>query len=402
METPISITAPRSTRWGAASLVVGAGVVAALQIGKMAIAAPMLQSDMGLDLAAIGWLTGVFAMLGLISGIPAGALVVSIGGRRVLIVGLFAITIGSAQGAASVSFSLLLLSRIVEGAGFLLITVAAPSILDHVVERSRRDFAFALWSCFMPAGMAIAMLTGPFFTNWRSMWWTSSSLALIVALAAILVVPFVRKEVPWPWKQLCTDAATTVQARGPSLLALAFGFYSLMFFVLFGFLPVLLMERMQVSHQTAGMLSAMASAANISGNLAAGFLLSRGTSRFALIAGASIAMGVVSFGIFLPVLADGPTFLLCVLFSAVGGLIPATLISTAPLVVTATGLVPLVLGFQVQGNNLGQIVGPVVVGSAIQIYGWPSAAILVATAAVLCTTVAVALGILLARHPHAK
>ncbi|MEF9603465.1 MFS transporter, partial [Paracoccus sp. PXZ] len=112
----------------------------------------------------------------------------------------------------------------------------------------------------------------------------------------------------------------------------------------------------------AGLLSALATAANILGNLAAGLLLSRGVGRGPLLAGASLAMGVAGLGIFLPVLPDVPTFGLCVLFSAIGGLIPAVLLSSAPLAAPTAGLVPIVLGLMVQGNNLGQIAGPVAVG----------------------------------------
>lgn len=395
------IVTPTSTRWGAVLLLVGAGIVAALQVGKTAIATPMLQSDLGLDLSAVGWLTGVFAVLGLFGGIPAGALVASFGGRRILLLGLLTIVVGAALGAWSPSFSPLFISRIVEGAGFLLITVAAPSILEHVAERSRRDLAFALWSCFMPAGIAIAMLVGPFFHDWRAMWWASSALALVVAIAVTFIVPVTGNRTRWSWNQLRTDATSTIRAGGPLMLAVAFGFYSLMFFALFSFLPVLLMERMQVSHQTAGLLSALATAANIAGNLAAGFLLSRGMGRPILIAGASLTMGVAGFGIFLPVLPDVPTFMLCVLFSAVGGLIPATLLSSAPLVAPVAGLVPVILGLIMQGNNLGQIIGPVAVGSAIQTYGWSSAALIVAIAAILAVATAVALGRTLRRQPAA-
>lgn len=398
MTTTARITTPTATNWGAVSLLVVSGIVAALHVGKAAIAAPLLQSDLGLDLTAIGWLTGVFALLGLIGGIPAGAFVASLSGRRVLLFGLLATVGGAALGALAGSFFLLLVSRIVEGAGFLLITVAAPSLLEQVTERSRRDLAFALWSCFMPVGMAIAMLAGPMFDDWRAIWWASCGLAVAVGLAATSIVPTEGHHTRLSWSKLGADALSTVRAGGPLMLAAAFALYSLMFFALFSFLPVLLMERMQVTHQTAGLLSALAAAANIIGNLGAGFLLSGGIKRPLLLAGASLVMGVAGLGIFLPVLPDTPTFMLCVLFSAVGGLVPATLLSTAPLAAPIPNLVPVVLGLIMQGSNLGQIVGPVAVGGAIQAHGWPAAAVIVAVAAVFATVTAVALGRALRRR----
>ena len=66
---------PAGTRWAAVLAIVGAGVVAALQVGKVIIAAPLLRQDMGLDLAAVGSLTAVFSVLGMVGGIAAGGVI---------------------------------------------------------------------------------------------------------------------------------------------------------------------------------------------------------------------------------------------------------------------------------------------------------------------------------------
>lgn len=381
---------PAATRWAAVGLIVGAGIVAALQVGKAPIAAPLLEGDLGISLVALGWLTGVFALIGLVGGIPTGALVGSLGARRVLVAGLLITTAGAAAGALSAGLAMLMVSRVVEGAGFLLITVAAPSLLGRVAKAGDRDLAFALWSCFMPLGMAAAMLAGPMFDDWRAMWWASGGLALALCLLVPFVVPASGERHGWSWQRLRADTAAVFGNAGAAGLAVTFALYSLMFFALFSFLPVLLMEQMGVSHRTAGLLSALASAVNVVGNLAAGVMLSRGVGRPALLIGACLIMGAASLGIFLPLLPAPATFLLCVLFSAVGGLIPATLLSSAPIVASSAALVPVVIGLIVQGNNLGQILGPVAVGSAIDRFGWSSAAVIVAGAAVLGTAVVVA------------
>lgn len=376
------------TRWSSVFLLVGAGIVAALQVGKAVIAAPMLQADLGIGLADIGWLTGVFAVLGLIGGIPAGAFIASVGSRRVLLIGVLTTALGAACGAVTTGLSALLLSRIVEGAGFLLITVAAPSLLAQVSERGDRDVAFVLWSCFMPVGMAVAMLAGPLFESWRTIWWTSCGMTLVVFLLVPLVIPSTGERQTW----LRLQVMDVCRAREPVMLATMFALYSLMFFALFSFLPVLLMQRMEVTHISAGLLSALATAANILGNLAAGVLLSRGTTRATLLTGASLTMGITSLGIFLPLFSVTTTFMLCVIFSAVGGLIPATLLSSAPSAAPVAGLIPVVLGLMIQGNNLGQIIGPIAIGSAIQAYGWSLAALPVAGAALIAVSVARTLG----------
>jgi len=366
MDTP-STTKAVSTHWTAVFVIVGSGIAAASQVGKVAIAAPLLQSDFGIGMTAIGWLTGIFALIGLVGGIPTGAFVARFGAP---IPGLPSLFCG----------------RIIEGAGFLLVTVAAPSLLQEVTRPADRDLAFALWSCFMPVGMAVAMLVGPFFEDWQRMWWASGALALAICIAVPLVISAGGQGQFMSWNGLRRDSMTVARDRSAVGLAITIALYSMMFFAVFSFLPVLLMERLQVTHQTAGLLSALASAVNVIGNLTAGLLLSRGFSRPALLIAACLVMGLASFGIFLPVLPDGAAFGLCLLFSTVGGVIPAILLSSAPLVAPAAGLVPVVLGLIIQGSNLGQILGPTAIG-ALDRFGWYSAAYIVAGTAVIAVLV---------------
>ena len=371
------------TRWTGVLAIVGAGVVASLQVGKVIIAAPLLRQDMGLDLASIGTLTAVFSLLGVVGGIAAGGVIARFGARRMLLLGLLATALGTAMGAMAPSYGLLLASRVVEGLGFLMITVAGPAALQRMVSASGRDFAFALWSCYMPTGMAVAMLASQAFDHWQAYWWCAGA-AVVVALASVAaLVPAGEStaSASLSWRGLRQDTVDTLGAAGPVLLALSFTLYSLMFFALFTFLPVLLIEQLGLTLAQAGLYSAIASAANIIGNLGAGVLLARGWRRSTLIACASATMGLVALLIFQSVLPAMPTFLLCVLFSAVGGLIPATLLGTAPLVAPRPALTAASVGLVMQGSNLGQVIGPVTVGGVIDRYGWGAASYVVLAAA---------------------
>lgn len=375
--------------WGAVALVVAAGIVTAFQAGKAAIATPWLLADMGLDLSAAGWLTGIFALLGILGGIPAGALVARVGDRQVLLAGLAAALLGAVLGALAPDYAVLLAARILEGLGFLFITVAGPAILERAVLPARREFAFGLWSCFMPAGLALAMGVGPQYGDWRDLWWASAGLAAAVLAAAAMLPPAPAPARPsHPPGCLSAGVLVVLGSRPALLLALCFALYSLMFFALFGFLPVLLVERMGIDESRAGLLAALAAGANIIGNLAAGQLLARGVRRFVPLAAACVVMGLAAPGIFLQWFGALPTLLLCILFSAVGGLVPATLISSAPLLAREAGLAPVLLGLLMQGSALGQVLGPVLVGGAIQAYGWRSAAWIVLLSALVAACAA--------------
>ena len=175
------VVAPPARMQGAApslvvAVVVAAGTVAALQLGKAAGAAPMLQADLGIGLPAVAWLTAIFSVLGVVGGMPAGALVTVASDRAMLLAGMAALALGAVLGAASSAFAAMLLSRVIEGSGFLLVTVAGPAVLQRTVAGARRETAFALWSCFMPAGIAIAMFSAPQFDGWRTLWWPARAL----------------------------------------------------------------------------------------------------------------------------------------------------------------------------------------------------------------------------------
>jgi len=366
-------------------MVLGCGVVAALHVGKAAIATPLLQADLALSLGQAGWLTGIFAVLGVVGGAPAGALVAAVGDRRSLLVGLLTMAIAGAVGALTDAYSVLLASRLVEGLGFLLTIVAGPALLQRLTTGAQRDMAFSLWSCFMPCGMAIAMLVGPFFQTWASFWWASSALAAMAAVTTLYCFPGGGSHAGLALRSMIGGIRQLLSSKGTVLLACCFALYSLMFFALFSFLPVLLMERMNVTYQTAGLLAALASVINVSGNLAAGHLMAHGAGRTLLIAVASCLMGLPGIGIFLGLFPAMPTFLLCLLFSAIGGLIPATLLASAPLLAPHASLVPIAVGLIMQGSNLGQLVGPVAVGSATAAYGWSAAgAVVLISATATC------------------
>lgn len=396
MTTAAAVPGAR-TDWLAVTVVIASGIVAALQVGKAAIAMPLVQAEFGLDLGTLGWLASIFAVLGMVGGIPAGTLAVGWGARRVLLLGLLAVALGAFLGAAAPRFSMLLASRVVEGLGFLLVIIAGPSILQRIAAPAQRDLAMALWSCFMPTGIALAMLAGLWLTDWRMIWQITGALAVIAIGLTLLVVPKTDAGTRPSWAGLAGDAGAVLTARGPLLLALTFALYALMFFALFSFLPVLLMQRMQVSLATAGLLSALATTGNIAGNLIAGLLLSRGIGRVKLIIAANLVMGLCGIGIFLGLLPDTVTFLLCVLFAGAGGLIPATLLASAPLAAPATRLMPVIVGLMMQGSNLGQVVGPVAVGGVIEALGWPSAAGVVGAAALLAMLTALGLRDVLGR-----
>ncbi|MCQ9616664.1 MFS transporter [Paenalcaligenes niemegkensis] len=372
------------TRWVSVVVLIFCGIVAAMQMGKVAIGAPLLQHQLGFSFRHIGWLTALFSVLGMVGGIPLGTLVMRYGQRRAVILGLCLLAVASVASTWGESLRWLLSWRAVEGLGFIMVTISCPALVDNATAARHKDTAMSMWSCFMPLGMATSMLIGGWFSDWKLLWWVCASLPL-VALGLVLwlssappsdrtILQF--KEIGLQLKQL-------LAAKIAPAFASIFAFYAVMYFALFSFLPLLLVEQMGLSVREAGSFTAIATLANVIGNLGAGQLVSRGVSRGTLLSTACIIMMFCGASLFFANPAPLASLLLCLVFSGVGGLVPATIVSAVPRIAPSVAAVPVTIGLTMQGSNLGQVMGPALVGSSVDSFGWPSAGIVIVVSGLL-------------------
>src|SRR5688572_6950651 len=138
------------TRWGAVAALILAGVVVALQIGKAAIAVPVLQKDLSLSLVVASWVIGAYGVLGAVAGLPSGIVASLFTARHTLIAGLIAAGIGSLAGAFVTDGGLLIATRVIEGCGFLAAVLALPRLIRAVTAVNDRDTVLAVWGAYMP------------------------------------------------------------------------------------------------------------------------------------------------------------------------------------------------------------------------------------------------------------
>ena len=358
-----------------AALVVGVGVSCALHVGKLPVAIPRLQAELQLDLVQAGFLLSLVQMAGMSLGLAVGLLADRQGPRRVMLWGLCVLAAGSLMGAWAPDVRMLLLTRVVEGAGFLLAVLPAPGLLRlHVTTPAALSRALGWWGTYMPMGTALALLLGvPLmsWTGWRGAWVLLGLLSLLAALALWFRVPAGGAAAPsggtpalWP------RLARTLRAPGPWLVALGFFLYSGQWLAVIGFLPTIY-SAAGFNVAAVAVLSALAAAINMTGNIAAGRWLARGARPGAMLSigyGAMAAGALVAFG------AQGHPvvqFIAVLVFSAVGGLIPGTLFGVAVAMAPGPDTVSTTVGWMQQFSALGQFVGPPAVAWWVtQVGGW--------------------------------
>jgi MFS family permease len=291
------------------------------------------------------------------------------------------------MGATADSAHSLMVWRAFEGVGFLWVTLPAPGLIRKLVSEQHVRKLLGYWGAYMPAGTALTLLLGPLWLpefGWRTWWILFAVLTWAMALVLWRAVPVdvlaysadsveapvpaaVAKPVAWPQR-----LRETLSAPGPWWVACCFAMYSGQWLAVVGFLPSIYTQA-GLSGATLGVLTAVAAAVNMLGNMASGRLLQRGLHPSALLAMGFFAMGSGSWLAFAELTQSWPLLRYggVLLFSACGGLVPGTLFSLAVRLAPQERNVSTTVGWMQQGSAAGQFAGPPLVAwLASQVGGW--------------------------------
>ncbi len=369
-------------------VVILAGVTAALHVGKLPPALPLLRETLGVTLLQAGFLLSLVQVAGMALGLVVGLAADGLGLRRSMLAGLVILAAASALGGFADTPTQLLLLRAAEGCGFLLASLPAPSLIRRLVPGEHLSRRLGLWGAYMPTGTALALLAGPWVMgagSWPLWWWLLAAWSAVMALWLARAVPAdPPRAVPPPSAAAATAAVPTgwalrlrltLGSRGPWLVALAFAAYSSQWLAVIGFLPSIYAQA-GLAGPLAGALTALASAANIIGNVGAGRLLWRGWRAPRLLVIGYVAMALGAFIAFALPAGEGAwrpllRYAAVLVFSSVGGLIPGALFSLAVRLSPSEQTVSTTVGWVQQWSSLGQFAGPPLVAAvAAAVGGW--------------------------------
>lgn len=365
------LAGPERTRWPVVLTLVLGGMVAALHVGKVPPALPMLRVDLGLGLVPAGFVVSTFNGLGMTLGLLAGVTADRLGRRRLVGLGFLAMTVGGLAGALSQGFPALLTSRLLEGLGFMAVSVASPALVLAVTAGRDRPTVLSLWSIFMPAGMALALVGAPLVleaAGWRALWLTIAALAALGGATVTAVTSGIARSTPpagSPWRVLWES----VSRPGLLRLAVIFGGYAFQWIAVMVWLPTFLTEAIRVPSGLAAPLTAAVVLMNVPGNLVGGAILRRGVPAAPLLGVATAMMAVSAWGLFSDGLPDPARLALVMVLSFSGGLIPAALFASVPAEAPSPGHLAAANGLLMQGSNIGQFLGPPVVAAAVSVAG---------------------------------
>lgn len=361
---------PQKTRVAAVALLVAVGMIAVTHVFKLAPALPLMRQQFALGIVSAGWLFAIVNLLAAASGVAAGALADRLGHARVLMFGLTVAALASAVAALGVAVPVLFACRLLEGMGFLAVTVAAPSLMMRETALRDRPLVLSIWSTYSPAGGALALLLAPpaiAAVGWPAVWLGLAALNM-AAVAAVLAIGLKAAPPAAVSTRFLGNLTAVARRPGPWCAALSFTFYTTQYSALMAWLPTFLVEERRLSLVAAGALTAFVMAVNVSGNLLAGVLLRRGLRHGTLIAAASLLMAGCA-GVIFSGLPDGVRYAACALLSAVGGMLPAAVLSSAPEIAPSPGHIGTMNGLIVQGSNVGLLIGPPLLAAVVAVGG---------------------------------
>ncbi|MEM6461613.1 MAG: MFS transporter [Pseudomonadota bacterium] len=151
---------PKNTRFGLVLLLWVAGLCAAAQFAKFSVVFPTIQTLYPGWGPSVGFLVSIISLVGIVLGTSAGMIVARIGFRRLLLSALLLGALTSAYQATLPSFSLMMVSRVIEGLSHLVIVVAAPTLIAQVSAPRHRPFTLTLWGTFFGVAFSIVAWFG--------------------------------------------------------------------------------------------------------------------------------------------------------------------------------------------------------------------------------------------------
>ncbi|MEG0758532.1 MAG: MFS transporter [Raoultibacter sp.] len=368
--------------WLSMVFVLLTGIVFAIGQFKVPPAMTAILDDMNVGLTMGGLFMSIVAITAIFSALFGGFLTVRFSIKKLGIWAICCGIIGNILGYFAPDPAILLVSRLIEGIGYGLITTVAPTIIATLFPAEKRKIPMALWTIWVPVGMMIVFNISNGMTQiwgWRSVWLLCVGLFIVVLVLFILMVqiPEQQQAISNDRVLLSDKEATLSEVRNSSVwfLTLVFSIFGLGCSAFSTFAPTFCVQHLGMD---AGVANAETSLMTI-GMIAGAFIMMgilaayKGKLRNMLVIVTTIT-GVFFSLSFCP--TDANQVVPFVLINGVVlQMIPPVVFAVAPDAARSPKTVGLALGIATAGDHLGAFFGTVVLGFIVEAAGnnWSAA-----------------------------
>lgn len=377
MQKSLSVALPATTKYAWVILVVVyfAGVAAPFNQFKVPPIMSLLMAEFHLDLTQAGLLMSIMAAIGLVLAIPASVVLQRFGPKRTILVALGFLTGGAFLGTLAGNYVLLLGSRFLEGIGMGLIGVAAPATISMWFPPEKRGTPLGIWATWVPVGTVVVYNLAPALASssgWQAVWWVGSGYALLMMLlAGLLITRPAAVLAPEAQDQTAVNIWEALANRNIWLLALSFACMNLIMVSINTYYPTFLKDQRGYTLGQAASIASVMTFLKLVSSPSAGWLSDRLGSRRVLLFGPFLLMAVL---LLFPFQVTGWwVFVVMSLLGLFIGIIPAATFAAAPDIMGKPQLAGLGMAVVLVGQNIGQLVGPILFGRLVQSLGWSMA-----------------------------
>ncbi|QIG38489.1 MFS transporter [Microbacterium sp. 4R-513] len=171
---------------------VSAQFVVMLDSSILNVALPSIAADLSLTPVGTAWVLNAYFLtfggLLIISGRTADVF----GRRRMFLIGTTVLIAGSLLGGLAMNEAMLIIARLVQGAGAAMLSPAAMSVILATFAGPARARGMSWWGAASTAGGAVGVTVGGLLTSafgWQSVFFVTAAVAVAIGVAGWFLVP---------------------------------------------------------------------------------------------------------------------------------------------------------------------------------------------------------------------
>jgi MFS family permease len=174
--------------------VTGAISLIFIDFSIVSVALVTIQKDLDISHQLVVWIINIYLVIGAAFYLPGSRLADFISSKYVLFTGILTFMLGSIFCAISTTSVLIIVGRLMQGFGGVLLTGPGISLLNSICEKDERNKIIGITMGIASGCLVIAPLLGGFITeylNWRWIFWVNVPLCAL-AMVCLFFVPKIK------------------------------------------------------------------------------------------------------------------------------------------------------------------------------------------------------------------
>jgi MFS family permease len=354
-------------RWVILAILFTVRLAMPFQFQSVAAVAPLLTDKLGLNLADVGLLIGLYMTPGIALALPGGAIGQRFGDKATVLGALALMLAGSLAMAFGEAWHWQIAGRIVGGAGGVLLNVQLTKMVTDWFAGKEIATAMGAFVNSWPAGIALSLLILPSIGTGYGVTTVSLVVSALIVMGSLLAMTYQP-----PPRDVAAAAPSTRLGRDVTMAlivaGLIWGLFNAAFAVIFSFGPTMLVERGWTIAQAGSVISIVLWIAVFSVPLG-GVLADRFKRPQAMLVAASILFAALM----LALAHSGAVIATVIVLGIVSGQ-PAGPIMSLPARVLQPATRALGMGLFYTLYYAAMMLGPMIAGSAAKMTGSAAAA----------------------------